>query len=89
MMNQNSMIYCLIAFILGYLVYSHMGNGFRIGGISEKGEQKDIARIQAHIDYLSDQIKDVMAVQSKYNKANLEARNKLESDILTKIDNLH
>ena len=26
------MLYCLIAFILGYLVSRHMGNGFSVGG---------------------------------------------------------
>jgi len=32
MINENSMLYCLIAFILGYLISRHMGNGFSIGG---------------------------------------------------------
>ena len=32
MMNEEQMLYCLIAFILGWLVSRHMGNGFRVGG---------------------------------------------------------
>ena len=28
MMNEEQMLYCLIAFILGWLVSRHMGNGF-------------------------------------------------------------
>ena len=33
-MNENEMLYCLIAFILGYLLSKHManGNGFNVGG---------------------------------------------------------
>ena len=31
MMNENEMLYCLIAFILGYLISRHMGNGFNVG----------------------------------------------------------
>jgi hypothetical protein len=32
MMNEEQMLMCLIAFILGYLVSRHMGSGFRVGG---------------------------------------------------------
>ena len=31
-MSDNDMIYCLIAFILGWLISRHMGNGFSVGG---------------------------------------------------------
>ena len=31
MMNEEQMLMCLIAFILGYLVSRHMGSGFRVG----------------------------------------------------------
>ena len=31
-MNENEMLYCLIAFILGYLVSRHIGNGFNVSG---------------------------------------------------------
>ena len=31
-MTDNEMLYCLIAFILGWLVSRHMGNGFSVGG---------------------------------------------------------
>ena len=31
MMNENEMLYCLIAFILGYLISRHMGDGFNVG----------------------------------------------------------
>ena len=31
-MNENEMLYCLIAFILGYLVSRHIGDGFNVGG---------------------------------------------------------
>ena len=30
-MSDNQMLYCLIAFILGWLVYKHMGDGFSVG----------------------------------------------------------
>ena len=30
-MSDNQMLYCLIAFILGWLVYRHMGDGFSVG----------------------------------------------------------
>ena len=30
-MSDNEMLYCLIAFILGWLVSRHMGNGFSVG----------------------------------------------------------
>ena len=30
-MSDNEMIYCLIAFILGWLISRMMGNGFRVG----------------------------------------------------------
>ena len=30
-MSEDLMLYCLIAFILGWLVSRHMGNGFRVG----------------------------------------------------------
>ena len=32
-MNENEMLYCLIGFILGWLVSRHMGNGFSVGAI--------------------------------------------------------
>ena len=31
-MSDETMLKCLIAFILGWLVSRHMGNGFSIGG---------------------------------------------------------
>jgi len=31
MINEEQMIYCLIAFIIGYLISRQMGNGFSIG----------------------------------------------------------
>ena len=30
-MKEEQMLYCLIAFILGWLVSRHMGNGFSVG----------------------------------------------------------
>ena len=33
-MSDNEMLYCLIAFILGWLASRHMGNGFSIGGVT-------------------------------------------------------
>jgi len=33
-MKENEMLYCLIAFILGWFVSRHMGNGFNVGGIN-------------------------------------------------------
>ena len=30
-MSEQQMLYCLIAFILGWMVSKHMGNGFRVG----------------------------------------------------------
>ena len=32
MMKDNEMLYCLIAFIIGWLVARQMGNGFSVGG---------------------------------------------------------
>ena len=37
MMNEEQILYCLIAFILGYLVSRYMGNGFSIGGTKCSG----------------------------------------------------
>ena len=34
MIGENEMLYCLIAFILGWLVARQMGNGFTTGGMS-------------------------------------------------------
>ena len=31
-MSDNEMLYCLVAFILGWLTSQMMGNGFRVGG---------------------------------------------------------
>ena len=31
-MNEDSMLYCLIAFILGWFLSRHIGNGFSVGG---------------------------------------------------------
>ena len=31
-MKEEEMLYCLIAFILGWLVSRQMGNGFSVGG---------------------------------------------------------
>ena len=30
-MKEEQMLYCLVAFILGWLVSRHMGNGFSVG----------------------------------------------------------
>ena len=35
-MSDNQMLYCLIAFILGWFVSRHMGNGFRVGCVNMK-----------------------------------------------------
>ena len=35
-MDENEMLYCLIAFILGYLVSKHIGNGFNVGGVGKE-----------------------------------------------------
>jgi len=40
MMNENEMLYCLIAFILGYLISRHMGNGFNVGIASNAQAEK-------------------------------------------------
>ena len=37
-MKEEEMLYCLIAFILGWLVSRQMGNGFRVGGEGEESE---------------------------------------------------
>ena len=34
-MSDNEMLYCLIAFILGWLISRHMGNGFSVGGAKD------------------------------------------------------
>ena len=31
-MSDNEMLYCLVAFILGWVLSRHMGNGFSVGG---------------------------------------------------------
>ena len=38
-MSDNEMLYCLIAFIIGWLASRHMGNGFSIGGEVEDVKQ--------------------------------------------------
>lgn len=38
-MSDNEMLYCLIAFILGWLTSRMMGNGFRVGGIANDNSQ--------------------------------------------------
>ena len=41
MINEEQMIYCLIAFILGYIVYRMTrGNGFSIGGQTPDQQQQ-------------------------------------------------
>ena len=37
-MSDNEMLYCLIAFILGWLASRHMGNGFSVGGARSRGQ---------------------------------------------------
>ena len=34
-MSEQKMLYCLIAFILGWLVSKYMGDGFRVGGVGD------------------------------------------------------
>ena len=34
-MSNQDMVYCLIAFILGYLLSINMGNGFSVGGVKD------------------------------------------------------
>ncbi len=36
-MKDDEMLYCLIAFILGWFVSRHIGDGFSVGGQKEKG----------------------------------------------------
>ena len=51
-MNEESMLYCLIAFILGYLVSRHMANrnGFRVGLRRRKQqEQKQPLKVSADL----------------------------------------
>ena len=36
-MKEEQMLYCLIAFILGWLVSRHMGNGFSVGATLNPG----------------------------------------------------
>ena len=31
-MSEDEMLYCLIAFVLGYILCKYMGNGFSVGG---------------------------------------------------------
>ena len=31
-MSEDEMLYCLIAFVLGYILCTMMGNGFSVGG---------------------------------------------------------
>lgn len=38
-MSEDSMLYCLIAFILGWLISRHMGNGFSVGGGTSKCDE--------------------------------------------------
>ena len=38
MSEDEQMLYCLIAFILGWLVSRHMGNGFSVGGSQSRRE---------------------------------------------------
>ena len=40
-MNENKMFYYLIAFILGYLVARHMGNGFSVSGITFEEAERE------------------------------------------------
>jgi hypothetical protein len=63
MINENSMLYCLIAFIIGYLVYRMTrGNGFSIGGsINDK-----LDTITAVVDELKTMVTGVEAIQNKY-----------------------
>jgi hypothetical protein len=54
MINENSMLYCLIAFIIGYLVYRMTrGNGFSIGGsINDKLDELKtmVTGVEAGVD---------------------------------------
>jgi len=34
-MTDEQILYCVIAFVLGYLLYRHMGNGFSVGGTTK------------------------------------------------------
>ena len=36
-MSEDLMLYCLIAFILGWLISRNMGNGFSVGGQTTGG----------------------------------------------------
>ena len=38
-MSDNEMLYCLVAFILGWFVSRQMGNGFSVGGKMENATQ--------------------------------------------------
>ena len=40
-MSDNELLYCLIAFILGWLVSRHMGNGFSVGAAKDQCEYYD------------------------------------------------
>ena len=37
-MNEDELIYCVIAFAIGWLLSRHMGNGFSVG-IAESGQK--------------------------------------------------
>ena len=51
-MNKNDILMYLIAFILGYLVAKHMGNGFNIGGSIDPSEWLNSLVVNAEGDVL-------------------------------------
>ena len=55
MMNEEQMLYCLIAFILGWLVSRHMGNGFNVeGSISYEFNPRNVAVAGSNVRFMHD-----------------------------------
>ena len=44
-MSEQQMLYCLIAFILGWMVSKHMGNGFSVDGVKQCINKTDIVAV--------------------------------------------
>ena len=63
-MSDNQMLYCLVAFILGWLVSRHMGNGFSVGAgaLGASGRPGDL------YTYTGEQLKNDMFFDNNLKK---------------------
>ena len=81
-MSDNEMLYCLIAFIIGWLASRHMGNGFSVGAAKDICEYSS----QGVTILLEDKLGLQMSVQG--TEQIKEARNYAKNTLCPNLNNL-